>query len=139
MNDTQFIVEKIIKIKTYDIDAFGHVSNITYIRWFEDLRILFLDKYYPLSKMLAQNITFPIIKTEIEYKRQLKLLDSPTGKCWINKLGPIRWSLQFEIIQNDIIYCTGFQHGFFLNLLTNKPARTPDELFNIINEKSTTN
>lgn len=134
MDGTKFIVEKEILIKTYDIDAFSHVSNITYLRWFEDLRMLFLDKYYPLSKMLAQNLTFPIIKTEIEYKRQLRLLDSPIGKCWIKDLGKVRWTMEFEIWNNDILYCKGIQYGFFLNLITKKIARTPDDLLALLDQ-----
>jgi len=32
-----------ITVKTYDIDFMGIVSNISYVRWMEDLRLQFLD------------------------------------------------------------------------------------------------
>jgi acyl-CoA thioester hydrolase len=44
------LVELEIKIKAYDIDVMGIVSNIVYVRWFEDLRTLFLIHFYPLRK-----------------------------------------------------------------------------------------
>lgn len=37
------VVEKEIEVNGYDIDVMGVVSNIVYIRWFEDLRIVFIN------------------------------------------------------------------------------------------------
>jgi len=39
------LIQKPLKINGYDIDVMGIVSNIVYIRWFEDLRFEFLDRY----------------------------------------------------------------------------------------------
>jgi len=41
------LIEKEIKVATYDIDFAGIVSNISYIRWLEDLRLAWLEKYFP--------------------------------------------------------------------------------------------
>ena len=40
VKERQLIAEKEITINAYDIDARGIVSNIVYIRWFEDLRMM---------------------------------------------------------------------------------------------------
>ena len=50
-----------ITVKTYDIDFMGIVSNISYIRWMEDLRLQFLDIHYPLQKLIAELIV-PVLK-----------------------------------------------------------------------------
>ena len=76
----QLEVEIPIKVKTYDIDFAGLVSNIVYIRWLEDLRLKFLDVYLPLDKQIYQgNVPF-ISKTQIEYKRPIKLFDNVISK-----------------------------------------------------------
>ena len=31
-------LEMPLKVRAYDVDAMGYVSNIVYVRWFEDLR-----------------------------------------------------------------------------------------------------
>jgi acyl-CoA thioester hydrolase len=32
-------IEMPIRVRTYDIDSAGHVSNIVYLRWMEDMRL----------------------------------------------------------------------------------------------------
>jgi acyl-CoA thioester hydrolase len=43
-------------VKTYDIDFAGHVSNIVYIRWLEDLRFALLDEYFPLEPSMKEGV-----------------------------------------------------------------------------------
>jgi len=57
-----------ITVKTYDIDFMGIVSNITYVRWMEDLRLRFLEVHYPLQKLISELIV-PII-TQTHYRVQ---------------------------------------------------------------------
>ena len=45
---------KEIEVNNYDIDAMGIVSNIVYIRWFEDLRTIILNEYMTFSEMMKQ-------------------------------------------------------------------------------------
>ena len=41
----KLIVDTEIEVNGYDIDAMGIVSNIVFIRWFEDLRTIFINQY----------------------------------------------------------------------------------------------
>ncbi|MGO9114694.1 MAG: hypothetical protein ACLP9L_36220 [Thermoguttaceae bacterium] len=36
-----------LRVKPYDIDVVGVVSNIVYVRWMEDLRLAMLDRDSP--------------------------------------------------------------------------------------------
>jgi acyl-CoA thioester hydrolase len=42
-----------IYIKAYEIDAMGIVSNIVYVKWFEDMRHIFLDQFYTYKEMMT--------------------------------------------------------------------------------------
>lgn len=59
-------------VKTYDIDFAGHVSNIVYIRWLEDLRLHFLDVYSLLDQQMAESYVPILTRTEIDYKPALR-------------------------------------------------------------------
>src|SRR5271165_1887491 len=60
-----------LRVKPYDIDVVGVVSNIVYVRWMEDLRLAMLDVYLPLDEQMADGIAPAILKVEIEYKRAI--------------------------------------------------------------------
>ena len=124
----QLLVEKKFKINAYDIDAMGIVSNIVYIRWFEDLRMLFLDTYWPLEIMLRSGKSPVLAKTEIEYKHPLTIFDKPNGCAWASNLGRSKWEMEFEFINGNKVICTGKQTGYVIDLKSKKPVEMPDEL-----------
>lgn len=128
MTTDLMIVEMEIGIKAYDIDAMGIVSNIVYIRWFEDLRHLFLEKYFPYDEMIATNISPILIKTEIHYKVPLTIHDHPKGTCGIKNLGSSKWEMNFEIYSGNVIHCKGKQTGCFYSLEKKRPSLAPERL-----------
>ena len=66
-----------IKVRTYDIDSAGHVSNIVYFRWLEDLRLQLFEEYFSLRSFVEKGYTPVLAASSIEYKRPIKLFDEP--------------------------------------------------------------
>ena len=121
------LAQKDIQINAYDIDAMGIVSNIVYVRWFEDLRMAFLNEHYPLAEMMAIKISPILMRTEIDYKVPLTIFDQPIGRCWMVKSGQSSWEMEFEIA-TDKVHCVGKQKGCFYDLKSKKVARIPERL-----------
>ncbi len=48
-------IEQSIKVKSYYTDYMQIVNNTFYVKWFKDLRIAILNKYFPLEEMLKEN------------------------------------------------------------------------------------
>ena len=117
-----------IPVRTYDIDFAGIFSNIVYIKWLEDLRLKFLDEYLPLDKEIERGSVPIVSKTEIEYKRPIKLFESVIGRLWIGDLGRIKYTLKFEIISNNNIAATATQIGTFISVDRSRPVKIPEEL-----------
>lgn len=124
----KFYLEAPIKIHTYDTDYMGIVSNTVYPKYFEDLRNAILDKYFPLEEMMAEHNTPILSETHIIYKRPLTLQTTPTGKVNITLTGASRWEAEIEISDDERVYCTGHQAGYYFNLDRNKPVRFPKSL-----------
>lgn len=55
-HEGKLVAEKEIEVNNYDIDAMGIVSNIVYVRWFEDLRTVFINQYMNYSEMIKNHI-----------------------------------------------------------------------------------
>ena len=71
------------KIKTYEIDAAGHVNNIVYVKWLEDLRCKLFEQILPIDNLLYWNLYPVVTSTNIVYKKQLKLNDNLIGSISI--------------------------------------------------------
>ncbi|SHK12603.1 acyl-CoA thioester hydrolase [Anaerocolumna jejuensis DSM 15929] len=128
MNSRPMLVEKKIKVNAYDIDVMGIVSNIVYVRWFEDLRFLLLDQFWAYEDMLKLNQSPILSKTEIDYKRPLTILDNPVGELWISDLNKSRWTISIEIKSDGKLVCCGKQTGYFYDMNRKRPVPIPQEL-----------
>lgn len=123
----KFYLEAPVKVHTYDTDYMGIVSNTVYPRYFEDLRNAILDKYFPLEDMMKEHNTPILSETHIKYIRPLTLETSPTGKVNITLVGASRWEADIEISDENRVYCTGHQVGYYFNLDSNRPVRFPKD------------
>lgn len=134
-------VELSFQPKTYDIDFAGHVSNIVYIRWLEDLRLLLLDTYLPLKTLMEKGIAPVVMRTTIDYKRPVKLFDKPIGKMWAGDMGNVKGILLAEFSVNGVVVATAEQVGIFVRLESGRPVAFPEELARHVEEfrKSTHN
>ncbi len=122
------LIEHPIKVKTYDIDAMGIVSNIVYIRWFEDLRLESLASYFPYEEMIANDFSPILAKTEVEYKFPVRISDKLIGRVWIDSLGKAKWVAKFEIVSEERTHCIGKQTGYFFDMKKNRPIPVPNRL-----------
>lgn len=123
------LVEMPIRIKTYDIDFVGHVNNIVYIRWLEDLRLKLLDDYYPLEHVRGEGMAPVIVKTAIHYRQGIVLDDHTVlARMWIDRLESATFRLAAEFSVDGDIRCTAEQRGTFINTETMRPCRIPGAL-----------
>ncbi len=119
---------KPIRINVYDIDALGIVSNIVYIRWLEDLRMLFLDTYYPFQTLYKEGKSPILSDTKIKYLYPLKIEDNPSGEIWMSEITKSRWECSFAIKVGDKLCASATQNGYFIDIKRQRPTRIPEKL-----------
>jgi acyl-CoA thioester hydrolase len=132
MTGKPFYTELPIDVKTYDIDAIGHVSNIVYIRWLEDMRLLVLKNHLPLDELMKNNLSPILIKTEIEYKRPIQLFDNVMLKAFISGIKGIRMFMDFEFYVDDVLMARAKQTGIFITMNNGKPAKLPQKIIDAL-------
>ncbi len=123
-----FEISAPIPIRTYDIDFAGIVSNIVYLRWLEDMRLMWLEKFMPLQPMIARNQGPVLVATHIEYKRPLRMFDPVVGHMWLAELGRARFSVAAEFRLNGEVTTSATQHGVFVDFTTMRPLPVPEGL-----------
>ncbi len=121
------LLTKEIPVRSYDIDVLGIVSNIVYIRWFEDLRTYFLDVYYPYQEMLKENISPVLKETHIDYKYPITIQDQVQGKVWLSGVSKSKWECSFEFFTESRVYAIGQQMGYFIDVKRKRPVRVPEK------------
>jgi acyl-CoA thioester hydrolase len=112
-------------VRTYDIDSIGHVSNIVYIRWLEDLRLELFDKHFGFASVVEAGWSIVLMETHIEYKKAIKLTDCVQAKMWISSLGKATIELSAAFFSNDILTTRASHKAVFVDLKTTKPIRVP--------------
>lgn len=121
--------------KTYDIDASNHVSNISYIRWLEDLRLAWLDQHHPLQQEADNGLMPALIRTEIDYLRQIKLFEKVIGTMWVVPGGKLRFGLQAEFTVEGEVRARAVQTGIWFRLADSRPVRPPEAMLKKMEEE----
>lgn len=124
-SDRCFEVTKPISIGTYDIDFAGHVSNIVYLRWMEDMRLKIFDEYFPLKQFMEAGLLPVIAASSIEYKRAIRLFDKPVAHMWLKEVRAASVIFNGEIIVDGQVTTTAAHTGVFVSATSMKPVRTP--------------
>jgi len=124
------VVETDFIVTTYDIDIAGHLNNVVYVRWLEDLRRVLFDKHYPVKNLLGQNLYPVIASTKIKYKRRIKLFDKPKGFMWLEKINKVIIYLSSEFVVGDLIAAIAEQKCVIYNLETNQMVKPPEKIYN---------
>jgi acyl-CoA thioester hydrolase len=78
---------KEIKIKDEDIDILGHVNNIVYLKWVQDLAISHWEELS--TDIQKDNLLWVVSKHEIDYKRATYKDDEVIGTTWVGEANKI--------------------------------------------------
>ncbi|HLI29321.1 MAG TPA: thioesterase family protein [Chloroflexota bacterium] len=117
-----------IEIKGYDIDAWGIVSNIVYVRWLEDLRTALLWSLVDWQQCYREGHGPVLARTEIDYRRPLRLGDPLVGHMWVAGAGRSRWQVGAEFVVDGRVAAAARQEGYWVDLRTVRPVPLPAAL-----------
>ncbi|GAA2568311.1 MULTISPECIES: acyl-CoA thioesterase [Streptomyces] len=83
-----------------DMDAYGHVNNVVFLRYLEEARIDFLfrpEKDFKQGSVVARH--------EIDYKRQLVHRHHPVDvELWVTEIRAASFTLTYEVRDGDVVY-----------------------------------
>lgn len=111
-----------------DIDANGHVNNVVYLGWAQDLAIAHWDSAADLEE--SQTLAWVALRHEVDYRRALLPGETALGRTWVSEKaeGP-RFDRFVRIDGPDGAMCAQVRTVWCLiERTTGRPRRVPAEL-----------
>ena len=119
----------IFPVMTYDIDFAGVLNNGVYVRWLEDLRLMYADQILPLAEADQRGIVPTLSRTEIDYLAPVRFPDKVEGRMGMLEHGRARFILwgEFRSEARGLLTARARQVGVFVYRKTLRPAPLPEE------------
>lgn len=112
------------------MDAFSHVNNVVYIRWFESARIDLLNTYSSSVTMAPGGIGPILASIQCNYQRQVHFPDTILVGSKCGRLGKTSFDIDHAVysVQQKQIVATGTSVIVVFDYDLNRPVRIPDDL-----------
>jgi acyl-CoA thioester hydrolase len=113
-----------------DQDAFGHVNNVVYFRWFESARIDLLNACPSQVSMSGSGLGPILASIKCDYKRQLRFPDTVYIGSRISRVGRSSADISHAIFsraQSEIV-AEGVSVIVVFDYTTQRVTRIPDDL-----------
>ena len=88
-----------------DMDAYGHVNNVVFLRYLEEARIdLLLTAAGPAGRQMLDNGVV-VVRHEIDYRRPLVHRVEPVEiVSWVEEIRNASFTVAYEIADGDEVY-----------------------------------
>jgi acyl-CoA thioester hydrolase len=117
-----------VEVAPGDIDFNGHVSNIAYVRWVQDVAVAHWSALAPAEAQAA--IAWVVLRHEIDYKAAAVLGDGVALRTWVGAASGLTFERHTEIlraadrrvlVRARTLWCP-------ISVRTGRPRRVTDEL-----------
>ncbi|WP_149830157.1 acyl-CoA thioesterase [Streptomyces tailanensis] len=106
-----------------DMDAYGHVNNVVFLRYLEEARIDFLfrpEKDFKQGSVVARH--------EIDYKRQLVHRHKPVDiELWVTEIRAASFTIRYEVKDPAQVYVTASTVIVPFDFAAQRPRRITSE------------
>ncbi|MFJ4845247.1 MULTISPECIES: acyl-CoA thioesterase [unclassified Streptomyces] len=111
-----------------DMDAFGHVNNVVFLRYLEEARVDFMFRLAPGEGSASFTGGSVIARHEIDYLRPLVHRHEPvTVETWVTKVGAASMTVAYEIKDGETVYVRASTIVVPYNLEEGRPRRITAE------------
>jgi len=86
-----------IQVQPSDIDELGHVNNVVFLRWVQDVAIA----HWRSAATAAQqkDVLWVVVRHEIDYKRPARLDDGIVARTWVGAATRSTFERHTEILR----------------------------------------
>lgn len=107
-----------------DIDVNGHVNNVVYLRWMQDIAIAHWVSRAPVEEQAKW--AWVALRHEIDYRRALLPGETATARTWVGTRRGPRFDRFVRIDGPDGEMCSQTRSEWVLiDAMTRRPARVP--------------
>lgn len=118
------------------MDAFAHVNNTQYFRWFEDVRMAYFQACGIFDYMDAHQVGPILARTQCRFMAPLTFPDTVHLGTRIEDMGADRFTMIYRVVSEvrDCVAAEGDGRIVMLDYATNQKAPIPDTIRLRMNE-----
>ena len=120
-----------IPIRWADMDAMGHVNNVTYFRYMEQARISWFDRLVP-GRDAWQTTGIVIANASCNFRRAMTYPGTVEVKVYTAQPGGSSIATYYELLIEDEIFADGAAVVVFIDMKTQKAKRIPEEIRSLL-------
>jgi len=95
MSQTLPAFEMAVTIEPGDIDLHGHVNNVTYLRWVQEVAVAHWVAHAPPAEQRKQ--FWVVVRHEIDYRQPARLGDQVVARTWVGHATRVRFERHTEL------------------------------------------
>jgi acyl-CoA thioester hydrolase len=123
------IYSKSINIPASAIDGNGHVNNVTYVQWMQDIAV---EHYAAIGGIQAQgpNATWVVREHRVEYLLPAFEGEEIEIRTWVEDIRRVRSQRRYEFVRKSDgrILVKGETDWVFMDTKTGRPLAIPQEV-----------
>jgi|ERR1017187_180786 acyl-CoA thioester hydrolase len=97
MSETLAAFEMAVAVEPGDIDVLGHVNNVTYLRWVQDVAVAHWTAFAPAADL--EKLVWVVVRHEIDYKQPARLGDQIMARTWVGHATRVRFERHTELLR----------------------------------------
>ncbi|SEN23744.1 acyl-CoA thioesterase [Actinacidiphila rubida] len=111
-----------------DMDAYGHVNNVAFLRYLEEARIDFMFRLAPGEGDASFTGGSVVARHEIDYLRPLVHRHEPVViETWVTDISVASMTVRYEVKDEDVLYAKASTVVVPYNLAQQRPRRISAE------------
>lgn len=126
------IYSKIINIPQTAIDENGHVNNVTYVQWMQDIAV---EHYSSIGGVEAQgpDATWVVREHKIEYLTPAFAGEEIEIRTWVENMRRVRSLRKYEFVRkaDGKTLVRGETDWVFVDVTTGSPRAVPDKVVKV--------
>lgn len=128
LNDFPVVIE--LPVLWGQMDAFGHLNNTAYFRYFESARIAYFEKIGYLAAMEDEGVGPILASTRCRFRRAVQFPDTVRVGARVTEMGEDRFLMEYRIVSQAHRAAAAEGDGLIVNLnyRTNEKEPLPDRI-----------
>ena len=115
------------------IDENGHVNNVAYVQWMQDIAIEHYESIGGVNPMQLLGATWVVREHRIEYLLPAFAEEEIEVRTWVENVRRVRSLRKYEFVRktDDKLLVRGETDWVFVDATTGRPVAIPQEVFSV--------
>ena len=121
----------IIPVRWGDMDAYGHVNNTVYFRYFEEARVQLIEKLLEDQRIAASQFRPVIVTASCTFLRPVHYPDTVRVDCFLNQPGRSSFMVHYALFSStepEHPACTGESKVVWTDHETGRSVALPETI-----------